>query len=156
MKSDDLYDVLVVGTGAGGIGAAVAAGMHGARVLLLERLATVGGTAGPAGVCHWEAGIGGTGVPIDIYERCVGWGPDAQVSTGSAAISVLRILSCASSRGANTRSVLTGPMPTRCAATARAFRRATRTSSTGSTASGSASRPRPTRGMPGAVAPTRR
>ena len=60
-------DVLVVGAGAGGIGAGVAAANHGARVVLLERSSDPGGTTGPGGVCHWESGIGGTGVPIDIY-----------------------------------------------------------------------------------------
>lgn len=62
-------DVLVVGAGAGGIGAALAAAVHGARVILLEQTEQVGGMTGPGGVCHWEAGIGGTGVPVDLYQR---------------------------------------------------------------------------------------
>jgi len=69
-------DLLVVGGGAGGIGAAAAAAAHGAHVVLIERGPALGGTTGPGGVCHWEAGIGGTGVPIDIYRQLRKMDPD--------------------------------------------------------------------------------
>lgn len=64
---DRSFDLLVVGGGAGGLGAAAAAAALGAKVILLEQSPDLGGTASRGGVCHWEAGIGGTGVPIDLY-----------------------------------------------------------------------------------------
>jgi hypothetical protein len=45
--------------------------------LLVERAASVGGTACRSGVSAWEAGIGGTGVPLDLYARLRAQGPEA-------------------------------------------------------------------------------
>lgn len=75
-------DLLVVGAGAGGIGAAASAAVHGLQVILLERSCEVGGTAGSGGVSHWEAGVGGTGVPIDIYRKLRTMGPKAVAICG--------------------------------------------------------------------------
>ena len=63
------YDLIVVGAGSGGIGAALAAGRAGLDTLLLERADRIGGTAVRAGVSVWEMGVGGTGIPFDIYRR---------------------------------------------------------------------------------------
>lgn len=63
------YDLIVVGAGSGGIGAALAAGRAGLDTLLLERADRIGGTAVRAGVSVWEMGAGGTGIPFDIYRR---------------------------------------------------------------------------------------
>ena len=65
----DRYDVVVVGGGSGGIGAALAAARLGASVLLIEKADTLGGTAVRGGVHCWEMGAGGTGIPFDIYRR---------------------------------------------------------------------------------------
>lgn len=50
---DTVYDVLVCGSGPAGVGAAVAAGRGGARVLLIERLGHLGGMHTSAGVVNW-------------------------------------------------------------------------------------------------------
>ena len=63
------YDVVVVGGGSGGIGAAISSGRAGLRVLLIEKNDELGGTAVVAGVNCWEPGAGGTGIPFDIYRR---------------------------------------------------------------------------------------
>jgi hypothetical protein len=63
------YDVCVVGAGSGGFGAAVAAARHGARVLLVEAAAGLGGTSTWAGVNNWEPVAGPTGLPAELYER---------------------------------------------------------------------------------------
>ncbi len=63
------YDVVVVGTGSGGIGAALAAARLGARVLLVESGDRIGGNAAWGGVNCWEPGVGGTGLPFDIYRE---------------------------------------------------------------------------------------
>jgi hypothetical protein len=61
------YDIVVVGAGSGGIGAALAASRAGLDVLLIEKADTIGGTATRAGVSIWEMGAGGTGIPFEIY-----------------------------------------------------------------------------------------
>lgn len=63
------YDVVVIGAGSGGLGAALAAGRLGARVLLVEKAPGLGGNAVRGGVHCWERGAGGTGLPFDIYKR---------------------------------------------------------------------------------------
>jgi len=63
------YDLIVVGAGSGGIGAALAAARLGLSVLVVEQADTIGGTAVRAGVSIWERGVGGTGLPFDIYRR---------------------------------------------------------------------------------------
>ena len=62
-------DVLVVGAGSGGIGASLAAARLGCSVLLVEREPELGGNAVRAGVSCWEPGVGGTGIPFEIYCR---------------------------------------------------------------------------------------
>lgn len=63
------YNLAVIGGGSGGIGAALAAARAGLRVLLVEKEALLGGTSTSAGVSCWEPGVGGTGIPFDIYRR---------------------------------------------------------------------------------------
>ncbi|MDA3963753.1 MAG: FAD-dependent oxidoreductase [Planctomycetota bacterium] len=59
--------VVVVGGGAGGFAAAFCAARLGALVTVIERDQQLGGTAVTGGVCHWEPGVGGTGIAHDIY-----------------------------------------------------------------------------------------
>ena len=63
------YDLIVIGGGSGGIGAALSAARGGLSVLLIERAPELGGTAVRAGVSCWEMGAGGTGIPFEIYLR---------------------------------------------------------------------------------------
>lgn len=63
------HHLVVLGGGSGGLGAAIAAARAGLRVLLVEKEATLGGTATVAGVSCWEPGVGGTGIPFEIYRR---------------------------------------------------------------------------------------
>ncbi len=63
------YDLVVVGAGSGGFGAALAAARLGARTLLIEKSDSLGGNAGRGGVNNWEPGVGGTGIPFDLYRR---------------------------------------------------------------------------------------
>lgn len=60
-------DLVVVGAGSGGVAAAIAAGRLGAKVLVVEKQSGVGGNASLGGVNVWEPGVGGTGIPFDIY-----------------------------------------------------------------------------------------
>ncbi len=62
-------NVVIVGGGSGGIGAALAAARLGAGVCLIERHPMLGGTSTMSGVSVWEMGAGGTGVPFDLYRR---------------------------------------------------------------------------------------
>lgn len=62
------FDLVVIGAGSGGIGAALAAGRLGLKVLLVERSGNIGGNAAVSGVSVWEMGVGGTGIPFDIYK----------------------------------------------------------------------------------------
>lgn len=63
------YDLIVVGIGSGGFGAALAAARMGLEVLLLEKGDRIGGNAVYSGVTMWEPGVGGTGFPLEIYQR---------------------------------------------------------------------------------------
>lgn len=63
------WPLVVLGAGSGGLGAALAAARRGARTLLVERQNRLGGTSTLGGVNTWEPGVGGTGVPFDIYRR---------------------------------------------------------------------------------------
>lgn len=63
------YDLVVIGAGSGGIGAALAAARLGLQVALVERAPQLGGNAVRSGVCSWESGCGGTGLPFDIWLR---------------------------------------------------------------------------------------
>ena len=63
------FDLVVVGAGSGGFGAALAAARLGASVLLIEKSESLGGNAARGGVNNWEPGVGGTGIPFDLYKR---------------------------------------------------------------------------------------
>lgn len=63
------FDLVVAGAGSGGIGAAIAASRRGLRTLLIEERGMLGGTSVLAGVNCWEMGVGGTGIPFEIYRR---------------------------------------------------------------------------------------
>lgn len=63
------YDLIVVGIGSGGFGAALSAARMGLKVLAVEKAERIGGTAVNAGVSMWEPGVGGTGFPHEIYCR---------------------------------------------------------------------------------------
>lgn len=63
------YDLVVVGAGSGGLGAALATARFGRRVLLVERAPELGGTAAWMGVNTWEPVAGATGLPFEIYRR---------------------------------------------------------------------------------------
>ncbi len=63
------HDLVVVGAGSAGIGATLAAAHMGLDVLLIEKADRVGGTAVRSGVTMWEPGVGGTGLPYEIYRN---------------------------------------------------------------------------------------
>lgn len=63
------FDLVVVGAGSGGFGAAVAAARLGSRVLLIESGPGVGGTSTWAGVNNWEPVAGATSLPAELYAR---------------------------------------------------------------------------------------
>ena len=63
------YDVAVVGGGSGGVAAALTAARHGMKTVLLERHDRLGGTSTLGGVNVWEMGVGGTGIPFELYKR---------------------------------------------------------------------------------------
>jgi hypothetical protein len=67
--SEPRFDLIVVGAGSGGFGAALAAARLGARTLLVEKSDSLGGNAARGGVNNWEPGVGGTGIPFDLYRR---------------------------------------------------------------------------------------
>jgi hypothetical protein len=67
--SDTDYDLIVVGIGSGGFGAALAGARQGLSVLCLEKADRIGGNVVRAGVSMWEPGVGGTGFPFEIYKR---------------------------------------------------------------------------------------
>lgn len=60
--------VCVIGGGCGGIGAALAAARGGAKTVLLEREAILGGTMTMAWIHTWEPVSGADGIPREIYE----------------------------------------------------------------------------------------
>ncbi len=59
------YDLIVVGVGSGGFGAALAGARLGLRVLCLEIADEIGGNAVRSGVSMWEPGVGGTGLSLN-------------------------------------------------------------------------------------------
>lgn len=62
-------DLVVVGGGSGGFGAALAAARAGLDVIIVEQSPTIGGNANRCGVNNWEAVAGATGFPFEIYRR---------------------------------------------------------------------------------------
>ena len=60
-------DLVVVGGGSGGFGAALAAGRRGLRVLLVEAGPMLGGNSTLGGVNTWEPGIGGPGFSAELF-----------------------------------------------------------------------------------------
>lgn len=62
-------DVVVIGAGSGGFGAALAAARAGLSVGVVDPAPMVGGTAVRAGVSCWEPGVGGTGFPAELHRR---------------------------------------------------------------------------------------
>jgi hypothetical protein len=61
--------VAVIGGGSAGVAAAFAAARTGAKVVLVERHDRLGGLATLGGVNSWEPGVGGAGIPLEIYRR---------------------------------------------------------------------------------------
>lgn len=62
-------DLAVIGGGSGGYGAALAAARRGLKVVLVEPGAILGGTSTIGGVNTWEPGLGGPGLPAELFER---------------------------------------------------------------------------------------
>jgi hypothetical protein len=62
-------DVVVVGVGSGGFGAALAAARNGARVIAIEKNQIIGGTATMAWVHVWQPVSGGGAIPRELWER---------------------------------------------------------------------------------------
>lgn len=71
------FDLIVIGAGSGGYGAALAAARLGLRTAVVEKGDCLGGTSVRAGVNCWEPGCGGTGIPYDLYRRLKGERPPA-------------------------------------------------------------------------------
>jgi hypothetical protein len=63
------FDLAVIGGGSAGFGAAFAAARMGLRVVLIEKADCLGGNSVRGGVSVWEPGVGGTGIPYDLYLR---------------------------------------------------------------------------------------
>jgi len=61
------YDLVIVGAGSGGIAAAITAAREGVKTLLVEKQHILGGTSTVSGVNTWEMGVGGTGIPYELY-----------------------------------------------------------------------------------------
>ena len=57
LKVNDKYDIIVVGSGPSGIGAALGAGMMGARVLLIEAQGSVGGISTSGLMSHFTGHV---------------------------------------------------------------------------------------------------
>lgn len=51
------YDIIVVGSGSSGIGAAVAAGRNGGKILLIESQGSVGGISTPGLMSHFTGNV---------------------------------------------------------------------------------------------------
>lgn len=86
---DDDFDLVVLGSGAAGLAAALVGGQQGARVLLAEKAELVGGTTAMAGGCTWVPGnhlMRAAGLPDSAddalaYIRAVappGWAADEE------------------------------------------------------------------------------
>ena len=62
-------ELVVIGGGSGGFGAALAAARMGVDVVLVEKADCLGGNSVRGGVNIWEPGVGGTGIPFELYQR---------------------------------------------------------------------------------------
>jgi hypothetical protein len=82
---DSLYDVIVCGGGPAGLGAAIAAGMNGAKTAIFEGRNQFGGTATGANWMEWNAlykdsdGHRRGGINDLILDEIHKWGPDAWI-----------------------------------------------------------------------------
>lgn len=56
IAAENRFDIIVVGTGAAGLSAALAASVQGRRVIVLEKAPVVGGTTAMSGGCIWVPG----------------------------------------------------------------------------------------------------
>ena len=56
LKAHDTVDLVVIGSGGAGLSAALNAAIDGARVLLVERMAHVGGTTALSAATTWVPG----------------------------------------------------------------------------------------------------
>ena len=63
------YDVLIVGAGAGGIGAAVGAARKDANVLLIDSAPSPGGVVASAWVHNWEPTCGNSPFTRELWNR---------------------------------------------------------------------------------------
>ncbi|MBU8901529.1 MAG: FAD-dependent oxidoreductase [Victivallales bacterium] len=66
-KLNKHYELVVIGGGSAGIGAALAAARQGVDTLLIEKEKMLGGNSVVSGVNCWEPVAGATGIPYDIY-----------------------------------------------------------------------------------------
>ena len=57
---NDKYDIIVVGSGPSGMGAAISAGMMGAKVLLIESQGSVGGISTSGLMSHFTGHVRST------------------------------------------------------------------------------------------------
>ncbi len=64
-------DVCIVGGGSGGFAAALAAARAGVEVVMVERMAVLGGTSTTGLVCNWEPGPGDP-IARELYDRLQG------------------------------------------------------------------------------------
>jgi hypothetical protein len=68
-ESSKRYDLVIIGGGSGGVGAGIAAARRGVKTLIVDKQKMLGGTSVSGGVNIWEMGVGGTGIPFEIYLR---------------------------------------------------------------------------------------
>ena len=67
MRKD--YDVIIIGAGSGGIGAAVGAARTGANVLIVDRAPSIGGVVAYSWVHNWEPTCGNSPLTREIWAR---------------------------------------------------------------------------------------
>ena len=73
VRWDETFDVAVLGSGAGGMTAALVAALEGARVVLLEATARIGGTTARSSGTVW--------IPNNVHQRRLGGGDDLAAAT---------------------------------------------------------------------------
>lgn len=62
-------ELAVIGGGSAGFSAALSAARMGVDVVLVEKADCLGGNSVRGGVHIWEPGLGGTGIPYELYQR---------------------------------------------------------------------------------------